>query len=301
MRILHITDTHLLGAGLHYDQVDTAGLLAEVIDHARSIPRCDLIVVAGDVSEDGTAESYVVAHEIIAPLAGEWGAGLVWAAGNHDQRTPMRQALGIDGTGSEPVRTVGAGIIAADTSVPRAGWGLLGESIEWLEAELANQPGAVLVMHHPPLVPPTTLHSALRLVDAPRLAQMLERHPSPPRVILSGHYHLPVRGEVAGIPVVVGAAVANLTDVRHGVDTESAVPASGYTLVEVNGSGVNSRTVWVRQPGRDAIFTYPPDVVARIAAAAGRPDYVVGAPRSWSGPGADLIGPTTLDPLPPFG
>ena len=125
MRILHITDTHLLGAGLHYDRVDTAGLLAEVVDHARSAPRCDHIVVTGDVSEDGTADSYAAAREIIAPLAGEWGAGLVWAAGNHDQRDPMRRALGIDGTGSEPVRTVGEGIIVADTSVPRAGWGLL--------------------------------------------------------------------------------------------------------------------------------------------------------------------------------
>ena len=130
---------------------------------------------------------------------------------------------------------------------------------------------------------------------------MLESHPSPPRVILSGHYHVPMRGEVAGIPVIVGAAVANQTDVSRGVDTESAVAASGYTLVEVAGTRVSSRTVWVRQPGRDTIFTYPPDVVARIAAAAGRPDYVAGAPRFWSGPGADLIGPATLDPIPTSG
>ncbi|MDO5025749.1 MAG: metallophosphoesterase [Trueperella sp.] len=301
MRILHLTDTHLLAEGLHYNKVDTQKLLEDVLEHAQTRQQCDAIVVSGDISEDGSPASYTKARNLIGELGISWGAPVVWASGNHDQRGPLRNELGIPGADGEPINytvdVAGTRFIVADTSVPRAGWGFLGESNEWLRAEInrayTDNLVSVVVLHHPPLTPPTELHGALRLADAPTLAHMLHTCEAKPAVILSGHYHLARRSTIAGIPVIVGAAVANKTATHFGLKHEAAHAISGYTVVTITSgtsdAQVSSKTVWVSEDGQE-IFHYLPEQVARIAALAGRPDYTVGALRHWQGEGAELIG-----------
>ncbi|MDY5142895.1 metallophosphoesterase, partial [Actinotignum timonense] len=212
LRILHLSDTHLLAErARHYGKIDTSGLLEAAVAGAGELAPCHAIVVSGDISDDGTPASYTFAAQTLAPLAQRWGAPVIWACGNHDRRAAMREALGLPGAPLDPIFsvtdiTVGEArwrFVAADSSVPGRGFGYLGEQIHRIEDAVTNANGApttggaptaggapspagtgeyfhgagdeplhsVLVLHHPPLAAPTVLHGALRLMDAPRLAQ----------------------------------------------------------------------------------------------------------------------------------
>lgn len=304
MRILHLTDTHLRAdRGFHYDLVDTTGLLEKAIAQAGQGDPCDAIVVSGDVSDDGSVQSYQEAARIVGGLAEKWSVPLIVAAGNHDVRGPLRQVFNIAGQEPEPInyvtQTPSHRFIVADTSVPKAGWGFLGESMAWIGRQLDSDLPSVLVLHHPPATPPTVLHGALRLADAPQLALLLAQAKNRPVAVLSGHYHLPMRASVSAVPVVVGAALANVTSQTHGPDWESATRGSAYTVVSVpdtQDSGVLdagvlvcAETHWVEPPSDDELFAYDPQQVGQIIGHAGRPDFCFGAKQHWLGAGSELI------------
>ena len=71
MRILHLTDTHLYGdpAARHYDRIDTAAALRGLLARLDGLADIDAVVHTGDASEDGSAESYRLLHEILDPFA----------------------------------------------------------------------------------------------------------------------------------------------------------------------------------------------------------------------------------------
>src|SRR5699024_2194286 len=107
----------------------------------------------------------------------------------------------------------GTRAITLDTSVPGAGHGRLEQDqLDWLRTVLAepSRGGSVLIMHHPPLVARTPLLRALDLTDSAPLAEVLAG--SDVRMILSGHYHPPMDGAVAGIPVHVAPGITNVMD-----------------------------------------------------------------------------------------
>lgn len=302
MKILHITDTHILAdSGLHYGLVNTSSLLQQVVEHAYKQERCDAIVVSGDISDDGSPASYEYVALTLSSLAHKWSAPLIVACGNHDDRASLREVFSLPGTSGEPINYVKESathrFIVADTSVPRAGWGFLGETTEWIEQQLTHEKPAILVLHHPPTTPPTTLHSALRLTDAPQLARMLAHLDIKPLAILAGHYHVPALTTLAGIPVIVGAAVANLTSLIHGVNCESATRGSAYTVVNLGHcepleTAPIVHTHWVQQPTSEELFFYDSEAVSKIIDRAGRPDYQSRSPLHWTGAGSEFISHT---------
>src|SRR5690606_15133449 len=94
LRILHLSDTHFSGdGGRHYGVVDTVEHLRRALGHVGHL-LFDLVVVSGDVSEDGTEESYRSVKEHLTPWAQARGARVVFAMGNHDRRDAFRAVLG---------------------------------------------------------------------------------------------------------------------------------------------------------------------------------------------------------------
>lgn len=290
LRILHLTDTHLFGDGtLHYDVVDTTDHLRQALAHVEG-QRFDVVVCAGDVSEDGTEASYAVARDILVPWAAERGARTVFAMGNHDRRAEFRSVLGEGqpgvGTVSTPRKsgesaspvvsstTVGGWrSIVLDTSVPGAGYGSLdADQLDFLAAELRvpAEHGTVLIMHHAPVAAQTDLLQALALKDrAVEKFWELVRG-TDVRVILSGHYHLPIVEFVHGIPVIVAPGVANIARAFESRHEESASDGFGGALIEITAERV--RVVPFERPvSDDEIFRFREDMVRKIIAVAGQP------------------------------
>ena len=275
LRIVHLSDAHLLADGaLHQGVVDTTEALDRVLAEAARVEGVRLLVGSGDLSDDGTRASYRHLRERTGAWARAAGAEVLLVPGNHDVREGFAEVLG--GDPARPLDLVrdvdGWRVIGLDTSVPGAGYGLLRpEQLAWLRDELATpaERGTVLVLHHPPIAAPTTLHESLALQDPEALAAVLEG--SDVRVVLAGHYHHHIVGHLAGVPVVVAPGVANDTDVLATVGTERAVRGSGFAVVEVAADGsVRSTVVRAHDPrDGDEVFVLDEAAVARIAAEAG--------------------------------
>jgi 3',5'-cyclic AMP phosphodiesterase CpdA len=148
-RLLHLSDTHLLAGGvLHQGLVDTTALLRNVLDGLSALGPLDAVVVSGDVSDDGSPESYEAASKLVGGFAARRGAQVVWAVGNHDVRDSFAQTLlgRPDGAGGQPLDTVldvgGLRIVALDSSVPGRGYGELRPGQLSLLREVLAQPAA---------------------------------------------------------------------------------------------------------------------------------------------------------------
>ncbi|TDT62634.1 metallophosphoesterase [Frigoribacterium sp. PhB116] len=288
LRVVHLSDSHLSGDGsLHQGSVDTLAALDRVLAEAARVDGVRLLVGSGDLSDDGSTASYALLRDRLEAWAAsrDGQVDVVLVPGNHDLRAGFTEVLG-DGHlahGAQPCATEsvdgvslvdGWRVVTLDTSVPRAGYGLLRpEQLDRLRDLLAEPAprGSVVVLHHPPLPAPTTLHESLALQAPEALAEALEG--TDVRVVLAGHYHRPVVGSLAGVPVLVAPAVANETDVCAPHGTERAVRGSGFLIVDLLPDGsARSTPVRVHDEHDGAeVFVLDEEAVRAIAVAAGAP------------------------------
>ena len=87
IRIVQITDCHVsAGPGILYRGQDPVKNLQAVLDHVVGIEP-DLLLATGDLSEDGSAESY----EILAGMLAQPGVPVLALPGNHDEPALLKQ------------------------------------------------------------------------------------------------------------------------------------------------------------------------------------------------------------------
>ena len=272
--IVHLSDTHFLAnAESHYGVTDTVAALESVLHRMRELDAVQLVVCTGDLSEDGSSDSYRRLAGIIEPWAAMRGAHVAYAMGNHDAREAFAASLLDGGTTRLYSSTVvdQTRVIVLDTSVPGAGYGRVDdEQLVWLADELSTPVagGSVLVMHHAPVPAETTLLRALELQNPDAVWAVIRG--SDVRIILAGHYHAALVEVVEGIPVVVAPAVTNQADIFTEPGTESAIGGSGGALVRLGARGARVLPFMV-PVGEQArrIFHYDAPAVARIAELAG--------------------------------
>ncbi len=289
LRILHLSDTHLFGDdSLHYGVVDTMDHLRRTLAHIDG-QRFDLVVCSGDVSEDGTETSYERALSVLVPWAAERGARTVFAMGNHDRREAFRAVLGGGQpggagrlpSGEDPARPVvsvaeqsGWRVIVLDSSVPGRGYGALDPAqLAFLREELRApvEHGTVVVVHHPPVDAQTELLQALALAHEDAAALLDAVADSDVRVILSGHYHLPVVETVRGVPVIVAPGVTNVSRAFEDPREESSIDAFGGVVVTVHDTGVRAVPFIEREDPAAEVFRLDAALTAQIVTTAGRP------------------------------
>jgi 3',5'-cyclic-AMP phosphodiesterase len=270
LRILHLSDSHLFGDdSLQYDRVDTLAALQRVLERAGTLDRTDAVVLSGDLSNDGSVQSYRRLRRLVEPWAAAHGSAVVYAMGNHDLPAGFEEVLG-DREGVTTLR--GFRIVLVDSSVPGAGFGELRPAqLDWLREvlQIPAPNGTVLVLHHPPVPAATALLAALELRNPEQLLEVCRG--TDVRLILCGHYHHPMAAEFGGIPVVVAPGIANTSDALAPAGTERATVGSGFGVVELPVSGA-ARTIFVSVPGPNdgaEIFNLTPDEVQRIAREAG--------------------------------
>ncbi|WP_223693723.1 metallophosphoesterase family protein [Leifsonia poae] len=270
LRILHLSDTHLFGDGsLHYGIVDTLAALDRVLDRAGELAAVDVVVVSGDLSDDGSEESYRLLARRIVSWANARGAAVVYAMGNHDLRAGFETVLGAR---ESAVEVAGFRIVTVDSSVPGAGYGAVDAAQLQILSGILREPaphGTVVVLHHPPVPAASALLAALELQNPAELLAACSA--GDVRLVLAGHYHHALATVADGIPVVVAPGVANTADAIAPAGTERATVGSGFAVIDLPLSG-EPRALFIPAPSVDdgtEIFDLSAAEVERIAAAAG--------------------------------
>ncbi len=204
MLIAQISDFHLKPEGLlAYDIADTATPLKRTVEYINRLnPSPDLVLVTGDLVDEGAFESYIYVKQLLSPVR----SPLVLIPGNHDHKENLRKAFPehdylhdfVEEDGKKyicftlenfPLRLIGL-----DTVTPgEHGGGFGAERREWLQTVLSARSEAptLIFMHHPPFA------SAIGHMDKEgfrgfkEFESLISKHPQVER-ILCGHLHRPV-------------------------------------------------------------------------------------------------------------
>lgn len=202
--LVQLSDLHIGG---NENGLDPVPRLEAVIEAVRALPnRPDATLISGDLTDDGAAEGYRLAREMLARLE----VPLHVIPGNHDDRSRLREAFELPGAGDEPINySTQMGdlrLVAFDSIVPGQDPGdFPPEQLRWLDEELAAEPQAptLLALHHPPLATGIAEWDAINLLAPQReaLAGVVARHPQL-LGITGGHLHRVATSALAGRPVL---------------------------------------------------------------------------------------------------
>lgn len=218
-RLLQLSDLHVVARGrLASGVLDTAVLLRAGIDHLLdrrdAIGSIDAVLVTGDVSDDGSEESYAFARAELDRL----GLPLLVIPGNHDRREALRAAFADTATGMPDggpidwsIEVAGTLVIGLDTLVEGRGGGTLRpESLSHLERALGSAQGrpVVVALHHPPLKTGIRFMDAIGLDNVAELAEVLRPFDGSAHV-LSGHVHGVHHAMLGRHPVVTAPSMCS--------------------------------------------------------------------------------------------
>jgi 3',5'-cyclic-AMP phosphodiesterase len=229
MWIAQLSDPHVRPAGtLYKGVVDANAALAAAVAQVNALdPPPDLVLLTGDVAEEGTAAEYAAARDLLAPLR----APLRVIPGNHDEREAFRQAFHdhpyLPATGPLHYVDAAAGpvrVIALDVTVPGRHHGEAdAPALTWLEAALAAEPGrpTVVMLHQPPIECGVPYLDLYRCHGAAALAALLARHPAVERV-LCGHVHRQMLRRFGGTLLCTAPSTATAIALRPRGDARPA-------------------------------------------------------------------------------
>jgi 3',5'-cyclic-AMP phosphodiesterase len=234
MWIAQISDPHVRPAGVRYkDTMDTNAALAAAVRQINALePLPDLVILSGDVVDEGDAAEYDNARAILGDLR----APLMLIPGNHDDRARFRSAFASNLADSDAVSPSGplhqvhdtAGpvrIVALDVTVPGRHHGqMTDEAADWLERTLAAEPDrpTVLVMHQPPIDSGIPYLDKYKCRDGHLLEAVVARFQNVHRV-LCGHVHRTITARFGGTILCIAPSTGTAIALRTLAD---AIPAS---------------------------------------------------------------------------
>lgn len=187
--VAQVTDVHLFA-----DQnqellgLSTRRSFKVVLEQLLSLqPQPDLLLLTGDLSQDGTFESYVQLQNLLAPLS----LPVYWLPGNHDCLNLMQQLLRAPLSPCKSFEQGGWQFILLDSAIPEQVYGYL--SLETLDAlklqlEIASHLPALIAIHHPPCKINSDWMDAIMLQNREELFAIIDRHPQV-KLVIFGHIH----------------------------------------------------------------------------------------------------------------
>lgn len=202
MKLVQISDIHLVTPGetlLGFDPLQRldAGLAHIAAYHADA----DLVLVTGDLSDTGAADTYAALKERLSAFALPTRLLL----GNHDNRvhfaTAFPDAVDADGFAQAAIDIGAARVLALDTlDDGNVGGRLCGRRLEWLAARLDEARGrpVYVFMHHPagPILMPSL--DPISLAEPDVFLALLKAH-GDVRHVFAGHVHRLVTGHWQGV------------------------------------------------------------------------------------------------------
>lgn len=190
---VQISDTHLFcDPNARLWDVAPDAMLDRALEEVETLGKPAFILVTGDCSGDGSAESY----ERLAAKMRRLGAPAYYVPGNHDDsgtmaRVLLGKELGARQKLTQTFDAFGWRFILLDSAVPGEDGGELGDSQRaWLRATLAAQPQTrtIVVVHHNPMPVGSLWLDSMTLADGNALNAIVDTS-SQVRAVLFGHVH----------------------------------------------------------------------------------------------------------------
>ena len=249
VKLIQLSDLHLVPPGKLTSKVlDTNAILEETINEILRkkdyFGKIECVVVTGDVSDDGSIESYLSAHEKLIKLT----VPVLVIPGNHDLRNPMREVFNEHvefSTHSSQFDWVfkyeETVIVGLDSLVEGENFGFLEKtSLEFLSNQLSIHNGSdiVLLIHHPPIKTGIYFMDKIGLTNSSDLAECLKVTNHPVR-ILCGHVHGVYHGLLGIHPVVSAPSVCSAFEFNR----KKFAPVgfnrgpTGYAYLETSSNG----------------------------------------------------------------
>ena len=247
--LIQLSDLHLVPPGKLTSKVlDTNAILEETINEILSkkdyFGQIDGLVVTGDISDDGSMESYLSAYEKLSKL----NVPILVIPGNHDLRDPMRKVFHENVQFSKNSSQFDwvfkfdeTLIIGLDTLVEGENFGFLEEkSLDFLSHQLSNNSGSdlVLLIHHPPIKTGIYFMDKIGLTNTSDLSECLKATNRPIK-ILCGHIHGVYHGLLGSHPVVSAPSICSAFEFNR----QEFAPVgfnkgpTGYAYLETSSNG----------------------------------------------------------------
>jgi 3',5'-cyclic-AMP phosphodiesterase len=252
MLIAQISDVHVGGNRYRQELLRTA--IAEINAEAP-----DLVVIAGDITDDGYPDQYPLAQQELAAIE---CAQIVRVPGNHDARNvgylryedtfgARDSRLRLDLGGTE------LALVSVDSSKPDLDEGEIGrEHYGWIEEGFAGEADLrVFVCHHHLMPIPGTGRERNQVLDAGDVLSLLRQ--AGVDLVLAGHRHVPYVWPVAGMLLVHSGTVSTLRT--------RGFPHPAYNLIRIEGGRI---AIELRVPGeqRQSLGEFPRDWPEEISA-----------------------------------
>jgi 3',5'-cyclic-AMP phosphodiesterase len=245
MLIAQLSDFHV-GGGRYREEL----LRAAIAEVNGAEP--DLVVVAGDLTDDGYPDQYPVARRELGALA---CPNIVRVPGNHDARNVgylhYEDTFGTrDSRKQLDCAGLAVALVAVDSSKPDIDEGEIGrEHYAWIEEGFAGDADLrVFVCHHHLVPVPGTGRERNQVLDAGDVLALLRR--CSVDLVLSGHRHVPYVWPIAGMLLVHSGTVSTLRT--------RGFPHPAYNLIRVEEGRIS---VELHVPGgeRRSLGNYPRD------------------------------------------
>lgn len=240
MKLIHVSDLHLTVPGTLIAQRDPHEYCRLMIDDINRHHRdADLVVISGDLANDGDLEAYQALKLMLGKLTVPYRLMM----GNHDDRanfaTHFPQQLTPTGFVQSSDIIDESQIVCLDTLQEGHVAGLLCQArLEWLEATLNMEKDLYLFLHHPSFPIGAPALDEVRLLNSDHLYAILAEHPRV-RHIFAGHVHRPASGIYNGIcfSTVKSTCVQSALTFQGGFATNDEAPGYAIYLME-NGNSV---------------------------------------------------------------
>jgi Icc protein len=233
--LIQITDTHLRGDKQPLRGMNTQDSLHSVLDLVKSHEHdISLVLATGDVSHDGSEESYQVFLNAVTPLS----APIAWLPGNHDQVSVMTSAFAESQTGSKSIQLGNWRLILLNSQVEGEIFGHLSTAeITFLDRELARceESHLVISLHHQCLPVGSSWLDAWGLRNADELLNRIESD-TRVKAVLCGHVHQ--EADVKQDRVRLLAAPSTCFQFRpKSSEAELSDEAPGYRWIDLHENG----------------------------------------------------------------
>ena len=204
MKIIQLTDLHLVPEGQKIHEIDPGQRLEQALANIKlRHPDLDLLVITGDLCNEGDTPSYRLLRELLE----KYQLNRQLVLGNHDQREPFRgvfpeTAIDPNGFIQSKIQSGGNVYLFLDTLQEGQVAGSYCEKRQdWLRNELKSHSNdhVYVFLHHPPFKVGMKEMDNCNLADGQILGKILNSHANI-KHLFCGHLHRPLHGVWRGIP-----------------------------------------------------------------------------------------------------